>query len=147
MATTVANSTLKVTITEELLLNGEQQGTTTRLLIPATGTSIDEYSRRIITCATGGTALAAFGTAAAGTYPVADVKYIRITNLDDTNYITLELSTAEANPFIKVPAGHTFLLGGAQAMADDDATLLDLSRISATANTAAVDVELIVASA
>ena len=146
MATTVTNSTFKVTIVEELLLNGEQQGTTTRLLIPATGTSIDEYSRRIVTCAEAGTSLAVFGTTGAGTYPVADVKYIRITNLDGTNYITIELATADADCFIKVPAGHTFLLGGAQGMADDDATLRDLTRINVTANGDPVDVELIVVS-
>ena len=142
MATTVSNATLRVVIDEDIILSGSQRGSRTELSIA----DVDEYSRRIVTCATGGTVLASFGTTGAGKYPVADVKYVRITNLDSQYHITLELVTAEANPFIKVPAGHTFLLGGAQGMADDDGTLLDLSGINATANTAAVDVELVVAS-
>ena len=91
MATTVEKSKLTVRIIEELTLNGSKRGNTVKKVI----SSVDEVSERIITALTTGTDLLNLGDAAgAGTFVRDNVKYIRLTNLDDTNYVRLALSTS-----------------------------------------------------
>ena len=95
MATTVASSTLKVTLTESITLNGTAQGSTSTLSIP----SIAEISKRIVTITTTEASILTFSTAVApGTYIIADVRYIRLTNLDDTNHITFCLLYTSPSP-------------------------------------------------
>ena len=86
MATTVTASILHTTIKEEILLNGVKHVYETKKGI----SSINMVSQRIARVPTSLITVLSFGSAvAAGTYVQGDVKYIRITNLDDTNYITL----------------------------------------------------------
>ena len=83
MASTLSNATLTVTLSESLTLNGADHGSTKKIQIGG----VNEVSKRIMTVATGGTQVYAGASAAAyGTFVTADVKYVRITNLDDTNY-------------------------------------------------------------
>ena len=86
MATTIANATMTVTLTESVTLNGSQQGATNTLSIG----SINEVYKRIVTVPTSEVTLIAMGTAVAnGTFIESDVLYIRITNKDDTNHVSL----------------------------------------------------------
>ena len=92
----------------------------------------------------------------AGQVAEAGTRYIRITNLDSSNYITLILRDEDNGEFaIKVNAGHSFIIpsgAGLANMMDISSSALsvsfeDLVDITAQANTAACSVEVYVASA
>ena len=153
MASTVTASTMTVTISESITLNGKNQGGTQTLSIP----SIATVSRRIIDVPASEVEILAMSTAvAAGTFIESDVLYIRITNLDDTNHVTLLFKNEDNDEFaVKLDKGQTFiyngdLSGGVVDTMDADSSALsvglgDLVNITATADTAACDVEVFVA--
>ena len=151
MASTLSNATLTVTVTESLTLNGSDHGSTKKMLI----TGVNEVSKRILTCATTpGTQIYAGGAAAAyGTFVTANVKYIRVTNLDDTNAIVLHLSDGSSHHSQHLlAAGQVFFLTDVSASFDAaaavaDFTAVNIVRIDAMAQSSAVDVEIMVASA
>tara|TARA_Y100001973_G_scaffold55990_1_gene82786 strand:- start:83 stop:550 length:468 start_codon:yes stop_codon:yes gene_type:complete len=153
MASTVTASTMTVTISESITLNGKNQGGTQTLSIP----SIATVSRRIIDVPASEVEILAMSTAvAAGTFIESDVLYIRITNLDDTNHVTLLFKNENNDEFaVKLDKGQTFiyngdLSGGVVDTMDADSSALsvslgDLVNVTATADTAACDVEVFVA--
>tara|TARA_A100001515_G_C4416659_1_gene158949 strand:- start:52 stop:519 length:468 start_codon:yes stop_codon:yes gene_type:complete len=153
MASTVTASTMTVTISESITLNGKNQGGTQTLSIP----SIATVSRRIIDVPASEVEILAMSTAvAAGTFIESDVLYIRITNLDDTNHVTLLFKNESNDEFaVKLDKGQTFiyngdLSGGVVDTMDADSSALsvslgDLVNVTATADTAACDVEVFVA--
>ena len=82
MASTLSNATLTVTLTESITLNGAEHGSKKKMSI----SGVNEISKRIMTVATTGTQVYAGSSAAAyGTFVTANVKYLRITNLDTEN--------------------------------------------------------------
>ena len=91
MASTVSAANLKVKITEEVILNGKDQGGTTELTIA----SIKDVSKRIVTIAADDDAtVLVFKSTTASADNALDkdtVKYIRITNLDDSNSVNISL--------------------------------------------------------
>ena len=154
MATTITASTLTVTITEEITLNGQDKGSTNALTVA----SVTEVSQRIVNVPTSEVVILAMGTAvAAGQLVEGDVRYIRLTNKDDTNYITLVFRSASNTECAhKLDAGQSFIYAGTAAgivathLASGSAlgsppTLVDLVDITAFANTAACDLEIFVA--
>ena len=153
MASTVTASTMTVTISESITLNGKNQGGTQTLSIP----SIATVSRRIIDVPASEVEIIAMSTAvAAGTFIESDVLYIRITNLDDTNHVTLTFKDEDNTEVaLLLDKGQTFiyngdLSGGVVDTMDADSSALsvglgDLVNITATADTAACDVEVFVA--
>ena len=82
-------ATLKVTLKEELILNGKNVGNENFLSVPG----VTQSFGRIVTLPNGGTAtvavIKAAVTTSAGAIDDGDVKYIRITNLDADNTVTL----------------------------------------------------------
>jgi hypothetical protein len=93
----------------------------------------------------------------AGIYDDGDIRYIRITNLDDTNYVTLTFRDENNTEFrIKVDAGHSFIYPGDNSGGVVDTMkaagsalasgIDDLVDITVDADTAACDVEVFVAS-
>ena len=152
MATTLTTSTLKVLVKEEITLNGEQQGSETKLDI----SSVKSISKRLVsTNGTSETTIVSFGAApAGGTFVEGDVRYIRVTNLDDTNYATLNIEGDSSTDFsVRLDPGSSHLLVSSSTTGVVDygsisgGALQDLTAIKATANTAAVDLEVFVASA
>lgn len=156
MASTITAATLTVTLTESITLNGSNQGATNTLTIG----SINEVSKRIVTATTTEATILAMGTAvAAGQFIESDVRYIRITNLDDTNHVVLTCKNENDDEFaVKLDKGQSFiynadLAGGVVDTMDAiDGTGLSLSlgdlvNITADADTASCDLELFVASA
>jgi hypothetical protein len=136
MATTIASGTLTVKLTESVSLNGSDMGSTNTLTVAA----INEIDQRIVTIdASNVRALFEFGTVVApGKYISANVKYLRVTNKDDTNGVSLNLESASSNCWIVVLAGQSFILSAATGgiEADDDTTiaapsLQDITKISA----------------
>ena len=114
MATTISNATLTVTLTESITLNGSQQGATNT----NTFASIDEISKRILKVTTTESTVATFSSAvaSAGHYVAADVRYIRFTNKDDTNFITLTFRNQDNDEVaIKLDAEQSFIWNGDNA--------------------------------
>ena len=80
-------ATLTVTHTETLTLgdgDGTERGTTNVQTI-----TVDQVDSRIVGVPTLGLSFLSFGTMpAAGTFQYSKVKYLRITNIDPTNFLT-----------------------------------------------------------
>jgi hypothetical protein len=153
MASTVTSATLTVTLTEKVNLNGMDQGATTQLSIA----DINEVSKRIITVPSGAdTTIATFAAAvstSAQAYDVNDVKYIRITNLDDTNPVNIAMVGASDNAQFVVGAGHSLVFGSPDdfMLGEADTTpafasFEDLASIIVDSGSNAVDIELFIAS-
>lgn len=153
MASTVTASTMTVTISESITLNGKNQGGTQTLSIP----SIATVSRRIIDVPASEVEIIAMSTAvAAGTFIESDVLYIRITNLDDTNHVTLTFKDEDDTEVaLLLDKGQSFIYNGdlsggvVNTMHAGGSALTvslnDLVNVTATADTAACDVEVFVA--
>jgi len=166
MASTITAGTLKVTIRESITLKGEKRGSTTELSI----SNINEISSRIVTATTTEAGLVGFLSALsnvgvtankvgylAGIYDDGDIRYMRFTNLDDTNHITLTFRDEDNTEFrVKVDAGHSFIYPGDNSGGVVDTMkaagsalasgLADLVDITVDTDTAACDVEVFVAS-
>ena len=152
MASTISAATLTVTHTEALTLNGVDRGVTNTLTIA----SINEVDHRILTVDTSAArTIATLGTTVgSGEFIKGNVKYIRVTNKDDTNYVTLGLiqnNTGTEATHLKLEAGQSFVIYNDDIDIRDDAiafsgSFVELKSISAQANSASVDIELFVAS-
>jgi|TARA_R110002020_G_scaffold188683_1_gene387403 hypothetical protein len=148
MATTVTAEDLTVTVTETYTLNGVTYGNT----INKTFSSNGQVLQRVLNVSTSDPAIINFGAAdAAGQVAVADYKYFRITNLDDTNFITLTLFNGTDSFFYKLLAGDVFLLMSNEMDAIASSTTFgafaDITQIKADADTAACDIEIIAVTA
>ena len=158
MATTITAATLTVTITEEISLNGQDKGSTNTLTV----TSVTEVSQRIVEVPTSEITILSFQATnpGAGTFDRADVRYIRLTNKDDTNHVVLVFTDDGSTEFIlKLDAGKSFIWGcdnsggvvnnmlasGSAITVNSTAMAGDLVTISAIADTAACDLEIFVA--
>jgi len=98
---------LTVTHSESIVLKGQQFGGTNTIVF----TGINEIFKRILTIPESETTIATFGAAAsAGNYIAANVKYIRFTNQDATNYIHLVLKNEFNHEVsLKLDAGQSFV--------------------------------------
>jgi|TARA_R110002020_G_scaffold473679_2_gene703310 hypothetical protein len=155
MATTITAATLKITIKEEILLNSIDHGNENILSI----SSINEISHRIVTLPSDNSTIALmdFSSAAgAGQFITGDVKYIRITNKDDTYGAYINLTGAAENAWIVVDAGKSLIISGASSMLDAVASgtvgapsVADLTSVKGQSVTSAqtVDLDIYVASA
>ena len=158
MASTLSSATMTVRVVESIKLNGTEQGAINTKRI----SSINEISKRIITITTAESTIATFSSAvaSAGHYVAADVRYMRFTNKDDTNFITLTFRNQDNDEVaIKADAGQSFMWAADNAggMVDvfnatqdadsaSDTALGDLTNIQADANSASCDLEMFIAS-
>ena len=149
---------LTVTHTEDITLNGQQFGGTNVFSI----TGINNILKRIITVAANNdTTIASFHSDQHdddATLDVENIRYVRITNLDPTNWMVLFFTDgANAQAFFKVEAGKSFILstpvGFDTESAEDDSDDIDeftsttITSIQAKANSAIVKAEIFVATA
>ena len=156
MTTTLTAATLTITLKESIELNGVEQGATNEKTIA----SVNEVSKRIVTVTTTEAEVIAFHASAisSGTFIEGDVRYMRFTNLDDTNHVTLTFKNEDDDEFaVKLDAGHSFIYPGdnsggvVDTMDAIDGTGLtvslgDLVNVTADADTASCDMEIFVAS-
>tara|TARA_B100001123_G_C14967565_1_gene890268 strand:- start:202 stop:663 length:462 start_codon:yes stop_codon:yes gene_type:complete len=150
MASKVKSSTLNVSVKEDITLNGIRHFYESKQAIA----DINMVSQRIIRVPTSLVTALSFGAAvAAGTYVAGDVKYIRVTNLDDTNYITLGLkdSTNTESAYFKLEKGQTMVFRNTKLETNVNGAVWstafeDIETINAQANTASVDIEIFIAS-
>ena len=151
-------ATLKTTFLEEITLHGDDQ----RILTTKSYGGIGEFSRRVLTITTTEAVIATFSAAAAsaGHYIAADVRYMRFTNLDSTNFITLTFRNQDNDEVaIKLDFGQSLLFNGDNANgmtavfnathdadAASDTAFGSLTNIQADANQDSCDLEMIIAS-
>ena len=156
-------ATLTTKIIEEITLNNNSYNSERSLDI----SSVNEIAKRIVTVSTTESGLLGFSTASstdlsksylAGQFDEDDVRYIRITNLDSSNHITLTFRDENNTECrLKVDAGHSFIYPGDNSGGVADtiksagsalASGIDnLTDITVDADTAACDVEVFVGSA
>ena len=151
-------ATLNITHTESITLNGQEFGGTNVNSI----TSINEISKRIVTVTTTESTIDTFSAAAAsaGHYIAADVRYIRFTNLNGSNFITLTFRNQDNDEAaIKLDYGQSFVWNGdnvngmtsvlnatQDADAASDTAFGSLTNIQADANSGSCNLEMIIAS-
>lgn len=152
MATTLDNATLTVQVREEITLNGRKLGGQNIHKIK----SINEVSERVLSVPTTEVKILGLsGTVGAGTYVTSDIQYIRLTNLDNTNFVRLSFISGSAgtslNRFdVKLEAERTMVFTNASISGSAEgasfSSFSNFDALKAKANSAAVDVELFVAS-
>ena len=151
-------ATLTTTITEAVTLNGKDEGGTN----VQTTTGINSIFRRLLTITTNEAVIATMSGAvgSAGHFNDSAVRYMRFTNLDGTNHVTLTFRNQDNDEFaIKVDAGNTLAIyadnsGGMVGMfnatqdadAASDTALGSITNIQADAGASTVRVEMFVAS-
>ena len=152
-ASKYAAATMTVTLTEAVTLNSKNYGSTQSFTIA----SIANVNRRITTVTTTEASIMTFSTAMGpGQYIPGKVRYMRFTNLDDTNFVILTFANEDDDEAaIKLDAGNSFVLvgdnsGGMVDVLDakDSAltySLGDLKSITADADTGSCDLEIFVA--
>ena len=160
-------ATLTVTINERLLLNNNDYSSNNKLSV----TGVSEVVKRIVNIGTDEIGLLGFGTAyntelsktyVAGQFDDDDVRYIRVTNLDDTTSVTLSLqsdageddSAADESASLLLEAGKSFMMGTpndgigiSDANSNLVTDLVDLESLVIFTGSDAIDVEIFVASA
>lgn len=148
MASTISNATLKVVLNESVTLNGKEYGS--RVSYDVSG--VNEVSQRIFTVPTSQiTIMNLATTVGAGTFLPSAVKYCRVSNLDDENYVRLTFQSGSANQFdVKLDPNRTFVftngkISGSNSGGTFDA-YVDFTSLKAVANSESVDIELFVAS-
>jgi len=160
-------ATLTVSVKEAITLNNVDYGSERSLDI----SSVNEITKRVVTASTTECGLIGFISAisgvgvtankvgyVAGMFDDGDVRYIRISNLDSSNYITLTFRDENNTEVrLKVDAGHSFIYPGDNSGGVVDTMkaagsalasgLSDLVDITVDTDTAACDVEVFVGSA
>ena len=153
MATTVSVATLKVTIQEEIILNGTDYGSKTVRSIEGIG----EYQRFIKRCADDTTVdLLTFDQSpnplVGNEWYDQKVKYIRVTNLDALVTAELIVDGASDDGVFKLLPGESFLMVGGHdpfcgtaASAGTPSTFAVLSKIRAHTTNGVCDLEVVIA--
>ena len=147
MASTVSPSTATITISEGLTLGGvDRGGSHTRTI-----ENIAEADRRVMTIDSSNEIdlIELNSDNGQGKFIRSSIRYIRITNLDNTNFIRVRFKKSGAETVdVKVDAGATFMLSSGSMDADTGAgafsAFVDIDNISAQADTADVDIEYVV---
>lgn len=168
MATTVKNATLKVTIKEEITLNGSRQDAENVLRV----SDINEIYKRIVTIPVSGSGtvslLETTGDAGSvvgpGKFIVGDIKYFRITNLNNASGEGIKLQIARDDnsdgtddecAWFLLEEGKSMIINTFDAAFDADSGDVDSPTLDAITDirainesgSDAVDVEIFVASA
>ena len=102
---------LTVTLTESLTLNNDAIGGINSVVIG----SIAEVDKRMVTVTTAEVVIATFSAAvaSAGHYIAANVRYIRFTNTDGSNFVTLTFRNQDNDEAaLKLDAGRSFVWNG-----------------------------------
>lgn len=157
MGSSLSAQILTVSITESITLMGYDQGASTSFTVA----SIKNVYKRIITVPAGtDTTIAQFRANPSNAIDLDTCKYVRVTNLDDTNAVNLSLQisadedgAADHSATFLLDPQKSFMLGTVHdgIAVDDDATtvittLVDLESIIVDSSSNAVDIEVFAAS-
>ena len=148
----IATGTMTITITESLDVGTTVMDTATSVAVSRT---VNDVFKRVITCPTSEIVLYLTHADTPQGYVLDKdlISYFRITNHDGTNFVTLRITDSNNDEFAyKLAAGQSFILWGhaASMSAADAATAgavnADIASVEAQADTAACDLEIVVAS-
>ena len=151
MATTVTAANLTVQIKEEITLNGTAYDQTVSHSISGIG----NYMKKILPLGASATqTVNTFATTPRNNeFDIDDLKYIRVTNLDDTDAVIVNfVDNTVATAAIEILAGKSVILfdtdisGNATGGAITSTTLLDTLAIH-NPNASIIDVEIVIATA
>ncbi len=133
MASTLSSATMTVKIIESIKLNGTEQGSVNTRTI----SSVNEISKRILSVPTSEVTVASFSTAVStGTFIEGDVRYIRITNKDDENFVYLVFKNEYNNEFcVKLDSKQSFIYNGDNTSGVIDTMLANQVALGFTENT------------
>jgi hypothetical protein len=137
---------LTITITEAVTLNGASRGSTNTHT--ETVTQIDH---RIVTCLHSAEQTVVLFDSAVAAGQIADgtLDYLRLTNLDGTNFVTVRVRGNSEEYFVKLEAGDSFMLHNsvmdANATGGASVSLANIDSIGIQADTASCDVEIFAA--
>ena len=117
-------ATLTTTITESVTINGQNRGSTNTT---TTASIIDTFERTISCTHSQTTTIAEFGAtphAAGSNIDRDNVKYLRVTNLDESNECMLGVVTGASNYQVRLRAGasHVLFNGDDIAIGEEDTT-------------------------
>tara|TARA_A100001011_G_scaffold362629_1_gene411848 strand:- start:4593 stop:5045 length:453 start_codon:yes stop_codon:yes gene_type:complete len=148
MATTVEKAQLKILIQETVTLNGTEKGGKQTHTI----NSIKHVDERILSVPTYETAILHLsGASGAGTYQTSKVKYIRMTNLDDSNFVRLSfISGSDGSRFdVKLDPKRSMVFTNASISGTSAGVsfgeFANFTKVNATSDTSSCDVSLFVA--
>ena len=153
MARSFSTATLTVKIQEGIVLGGMNMGSVNSYSIAG----IKNVVKRLMTVTTTEVGILTFSTTEGqGQYIAANVRYLRISNLDDTNHIMLTFKDEDNTEFrVKVDKGQSFIYnadisgGLVDTMKANGAALssglADLYDVTADADTASCDIEIYLA--
>ena len=153
----ISTATMTITITESVDMNNTAGGGTVGDTVTsiAETVTVNDIFKRVITCPTSEIVLYLTHASVPQGYVLDKdlVKYVRITNHDSSNFVTLRVTDGNNDEFAyKLAAGQSFILWGhaASMSAADAATAgavnADIASIEAQADTAECDLEVVVAS-
>ena len=151
MATTVTSSTLTVQILEAITLNGTSYDQTVNHTI----TGIGNYMKKILPLGASATqTVNTFTTTPRNNeFDIDDLKYIRVTNLDDTDAVIVNFrDSSTATAAIEILAGKSVILfdtdisGNSTGGAVTTTAALDKLAIH-NPNASIIDVEIVIATA
>ena len=147
-------TTLTVTLEETITIDDRDYGGKQTVVLE----DIYSVDRRLVSIPTSEVEIVKMGTAvAAGQYVESKVKYIRFTNLDDTNHISLTFKDeGNAEYGIKLDKGQSYIYNGdisggvvdtmtAHTSGITPGTFYDLVHVTALADCASCDLEVYVA--
>jgi len=148
----IATGTMTITITESLDVGTTVMDTATSI---AETLTVNDIFKRVISCPTSEITLYSThaSNVAGSTFDEDLIQYVRVTNYDSSNFVTLRLTDAESNEFVyKLEAGKSFMIWthktamSAKDGADTGAVDADIVSMEATADTGACDLEILIAS-
>ena len=146
MASTVTAATATVQIVESLTLANVDRGGNHSQTI----SNIAEVDRRVLSVPSASEidVLGIGTTNGQGAFIRANLRYVRITNLDNTNFVRIRVSRTSHDTFdLKIPAGATFMISTGDISANSSGSSFssfdEWDVISAQADTSEVDIEVV----
>ncbi len=153
MASTINNAKLTVILKEQVKLNNNDYGNRNSVEIPG----VNEVSQRILSIPTNDNTsiLILSDSIGAGTYGVDNIKYARLTNLDNKNFVRLSFvsgsSGTDYNRYdVRLDARQSYIFTNSKmsgsAEGDSFGAFVTFTSLTAKADTSTVDLELFLAS-
>ena len=152
MASTINAGKLTVILKEEIKINNQEYGNRNSVEIHG----VNDVSQRIISVPTGDTNLLLLSdSVGAGTFGIDSIKYARLTNLDNSNFVRLSFISSSAVPTqynrfdVRLDPRQSYVFTNSQisgsAIGSNFNTFVSFTSLKAKADTASVDLELFIA--
>jgi len=153
MGSKIKNSTLVVILKEEVKINNQAFGNRNAINIKG----VADVSQRIISVPVADTTtlMELSGSVGAGTFGIDSIKYARITNLDNSNWVRLSFMSSSDAPAnfnkydVRLDAGQSYIFTNAKMSGSAEGEIFDsyadFTSLKASANSSAVDLELFIA--